>query len=53
MSNLVVIEFENEETAFEMRAYLAKLQKEYLITFYPHPRGYGRQSTRKAKRKRL
>ena len=31
MSNLVVIEFENEESAFEMRAYLAKLQKEYLI----------------------
>ena len=31
MSNLVVIGFEDEHTAFEMRAALAKLQKEYLI----------------------
>ncbi|MCG6931200.1 MAG: DUF1269 domain-containing protein [Desulfofustis sp.] len=31
MSNLVVITFEDESTAFEMRAELAKLQKEYLI----------------------
>lgn len=31
MSNLVVIGFEDESTAFEMRAELAKLQKEYLI----------------------
>ena len=31
MSNLVVIGFENESTAFEMRAELAKMQKEYLI----------------------
>jgi uncharacterized membrane protein len=31
MSNLVVIEFENEEAAFDMRAELAKMQKEYLI----------------------
>ena len=31
MSNLVVIGFENEHTAFEMRAELVKLQKEYLI----------------------
>jgi uncharacterized membrane protein len=31
MSNLVVIEFDNEEAAFEMRAELAKMQKEYLI----------------------
>jgi uncharacterized membrane protein len=31
MSNLVVIEFENEQTAFEMRAELAKMQREYLI----------------------
>lgn len=31
MSNLVVITFEDETTAFEMRAELAKLQKEYLI----------------------
>jgi len=32
MSDLVVIGFEDEHTAFEMRAELAKLQKEYLIT---------------------
>ena len=31
MSDLVVIEFDNEQTAFEMRAALAKMQKEYLI----------------------
>ena len=31
MSNLVVIGFEDEQTAFEMRATLGKLQKEYLI----------------------
>lgn len=31
MSNLVVIAFDNEHTAFEMRAELAKMQKEYLI----------------------
>lgn len=31
MSNLVVIGFDNENSAFEMRAELAKLQKEYLI----------------------
>jgi uncharacterized membrane protein len=31
MSNLVVIEFDNEEAAFDMRAELAKLQKGYLI----------------------
>ena len=31
MSNLVVIEFDNEQAAFEMRAELAKLQQEYLI----------------------
>ena len=31
MSDLVVIGFEDEHTAFEMRAALAKLQKEYLI----------------------
>ena len=31
MSNLVVIGFEDEYTAFEMRAALVKLQKEYLI----------------------
>ncbi len=31
MSELVVIGFEDEHTAFEMRATLAKLQKEYLI----------------------
>ena len=31
MSNLIVIAFDNEHSAFEMRATLAKLQKEYLI----------------------
>ena len=31
MSNLVVIGFDNEHKAFEMRAELVKLQKEYLI----------------------
>ena len=31
MSDLVVIEFDNEQTAFEMRAALARMQKEYLI----------------------
>ena len=31
MSNLVVIGFDNEHQAFEMRAELVKLQKEYLI----------------------
>jgi uncharacterized membrane protein len=31
MGNLVVIEFDNEEAAFGMRAELAKMQKEYLI----------------------
>jgi uncharacterized membrane protein len=31
MGNLVVIEFDNEEAAFDMRAELAKMQKEYLI----------------------
>ena len=31
MSDLIVIGFENENQAFEMRAELAKLQKEYLI----------------------
>ena len=31
MSNLVVIGFDDEHTAFEMRAELVKLQKEYLI----------------------
>jgi uncharacterized membrane protein len=31
MSNLVVISFPDEHTAFELRAALAKLQKEYLI----------------------
>ena len=31
MSKLVVIEFDNEQTAFEMRAELAKMQREYLI----------------------
>jgi len=30
MSNLVVIGFDDEHTAFEMRAALAKMQKEYL-----------------------
>lgn len=31
MSDLVVIGFDDEHTAFEMRAKLAKIQKEYLI----------------------
>ena len=31
MGDLVVIEFDNEQAAFDMRAELAKLQKEYLI----------------------
>lgn len=31
MSELIVIGFDDEHTAFEMRAALAKLQKEYLI----------------------
>jgi len=31
MSDLIVIGFEDEHSAFEMRATLAKLQKEYLI----------------------
>jgi uncharacterized membrane protein len=31
MSDLVVIGFDDESTAFEMRAELAKMQKEYLI----------------------
>lgn len=31
MSNLVVIGFDDEHTAFELRAELVKLQKEYLI----------------------
>jgi len=31
MSDLIVIEFGDKETAFELRAELAKLQKEYLI----------------------
>ena len=31
MSNLVVIGFDDEHQAFELRATLAKLQKEYLI----------------------
>jgi len=31
MSNLVVIGFDDEHTAFEMRAALSKMQKEYLI----------------------
>ena len=32
MSDLVVVGFDDEHTAFEMRAELAKLQKEYLIS---------------------
>jgi uncharacterized membrane protein len=32
MSDLVVIGFDDEHTAFDMRAALAKLQKEYLIS---------------------
>ena len=31
MSDLVVVTFKDESTAFEMRAALAKMQKEYLI----------------------
>ena len=31
MSNLIVIEFEDQVAAFDMRAELARLQKEYLI----------------------
>jgi uncharacterized membrane protein len=31
MSNLIVISFEDEQTAFGLRAELAKMQKEYLI----------------------
>ena len=31
MSNLVVIVFDDETTAFEMRTALVKMQKEYLI----------------------
>lgn len=31
MSDLVVVEFDNEHTAFEVRAELVKMQKEYLI----------------------
>jgi uncharacterized membrane protein len=31
MSNLIVIGFNNEADAFEMRAALAKLQSQYLI----------------------
>jgi len=31
MSNLVVVAFDNEHAAFEMRAALIKMQKEYLI----------------------
>lgn len=31
MSNLVVIEFDDQAAAFDMRAELAKMQKEYLI----------------------
>ena len=31
MSNLIVISFKDEQTAFGMRAELAKMQKEYLI----------------------
>ncbi len=31
MSDLFVISFDNEHTAFEMRAVLVKFQKEYLI----------------------
>lgn len=31
MSNLVIVTFDDEATAFEMRAELAKLQKEYLV----------------------
>ena len=31
MSDLIVVSFDNEATAFEMRAELVKLQKEYLL----------------------
>ncbi len=31
MSDLIVVSFDTEETAFEMRAELVKLQKEYLL----------------------
>ena len=31
MSDLIVISFEDEQTAFALRAELAKLQQEYLI----------------------
>ncbi len=31
MSDLVVVGFDNEHTAFEVRAELIKMQKEYLI----------------------
>lgn len=31
MSDLVVFEFDNKQAAFDMRAALAKMQKEYLI----------------------
>lgn len=31
MSDLIVVAFDNENTAFEVRAALAKMQKEYLI----------------------
>jgi len=31
MSNLIVIGFDNDHKAFELRAELVKLQKEYLI----------------------
>lgn len=31
MSDLIVVSFDNETTAFEMRAELVKLQKEYLL----------------------
>jgi len=31
MSNLIVIAFQNEADAFEMRATLVKLQSQYLI----------------------
>lgn len=31
MSNLIVVTFDDESTAFEMRAELARMQKEYLI----------------------
>jgi hypothetical protein len=37
MSDFVVIGFDDENTAFEMRAELAKMQKEYLIEINYHP----------------